>query len=366
MTKNKRRNISFITPEKFASQQTKQMQPPRGKLLFVSCRSGTYLAKEIVNAYQKALTEQSSHEKVLFLKNVDYQFSDSETCARLEQHVGGYDAFIIQCLFDPTSNRSIDENLMAFNVAARALKEHGAKHITAILPYLAYSRQDKPTKFTREATTAKLFADLLTTAGIDRLVSWNVHAEQLHGFYGKIPVNLLSPLSLFEEEYAPFFARDDIIAVAPDVGASKMITHFGRNLNINSAIASKYRPKPEKVITSEIIGDFSEKRIAVVLDDIIGSAGSIYAVIKELREKKNVEEIYLGVSHYIGVNDATEKIIDLHENFNLKEVVITNSIPLGKDIFDLSFIKQRSLSDIFCRTINRIHYDQSVSQLFYQ
>ncbi len=356
----------FITPEWFAKNQSRKMMSPRGHLLIASCRSGSKLANLVVKRYQELLKQADSDEDVLFLDNIDYQFTDTETCVRLEKHVGGYDVFLFQSIFDPTSERTIDENYMAFVIAARTLKEHGAKHVTGVLPYLAYARQDKPTKFMREPTTAKLMADLAIDAGIDRLINWDPHSSQIHGFYGGTPLNLLDPLTLFSDEFSRFKGRDDVIAVAPDVGASKFATHFGRALEINSAIASKYRPKPEEVIATEIIGNFKGKNIAIVLDDMVSSGGTVFAVIQKLVKEKDIKEVYLGISHNLCVGEALNRLRKLHEEYHLKEMVVTNSIPQTKEFSSEPFVKIRCLSDIISRTINRIHYNSSVSEIFYE
>lgn len=356
---------TFITPEIFSEEWDQRIASPRGRLLIASCRSGAYLAGKVVDRYQTLLAEKGSESQLLYLENIDFQFSDSETCVRLDSHVGGYDVFLFQAPYDPASGREIDQNVMAFLIAARTFREAGASHVTAILPYLAYARQDKPTKFMREPTTAKLIADLSITAGIDRLVAWHPHSGQISGFYGHIRVDMLDPLTLFVEAFEHFRDREDVIAVAPDVGASKFITYFSRVLNLKSAIASKYRPQPEQTLVSEVIGDFAGKRIALVLDDMISSGGTVYALIKKLIEEKGIEAVYLGASHNLCLQQARERLWDLYENYHLQQVVVTNSIPQTMAFQEMPFVTVKSLSGILARVINRIHYDRSVSELFY-
>jgi ribose-phosphate pyrophosphokinase len=356
----------FITPEWFARDQRRRMEPPRGKLLIASCRSGNHLSAEVVRRYQQLLRESESSDKVLHMANIDQQFSDSETCVRLDQHVGGFDVFLFQALYDPTCGRSIDQNYMAFLTAVRTFREHGVNRITGVLPYLAYARQDKPTKFTREPTTAKLMADLSIEAGLDRLISWDPHSTQIHGFYGQTPLNLLDPLTLFTRAFKAYKNRDDVVAVAPDVGASKFVTHFSRTMKINSAIASKYRPKPEKVITTEIIGDLENKRIAIVLDDIMSSGNTIYAVVKKLVTEKKIKEVYVGVSHNLCTDSAFEYMSELHDRYRLRELIVTNTIPQTSKFKERTFLKIYNLADVLSLTINRIHYNRSVSELFYE
>ena len=356
----------FFTPEWFAKNQAEKPIPPRGKLLIAGLQSGAYLSEKVASRYEELLTEEGSQDDILHLENIDKRFSDEETNVRLPIHVGGCDVYLFQSLFDPTSDLSIDQNYMAFLIAARAFKEHGARQITGVLPYLAYARQDKPTKFTREPTTARLMADLSTSAGIDRLIAWDPHAGQIRGFYGGLPVHMLESLTLFIEEFGRFKGREDAIVVAPDVGASKFVTHFGRALNINSAIATKFRPKPEVVRVSEIIGDFTDKKVVIILDDMISSGGTVFELIKKLVTENDIDEVYLGVSHNLCVGCARENLSALNRDYNLKEVVVTNSIPQTEDFKALPYVKVKCLSDTLARTINRIHYDHSVSQVFYR
>ncbi|MFO7958264.1 MAG: ribose-phosphate diphosphokinase [Candidatus Brocadiia bacterium] len=357
---------AFFTPEIFAHQQALRMVSPRGRLLIAGCCSGSYLTRKVVDRYRELLAEAGGRNDVLHLEDIDYRFSDSETCVRLEEHVGGYDVFLIQALFDPTSERTIDQNYMAFLIAARTFREHGANHVTGVLPYLAYSRQDKPTKFMREPTTAKLMADLSVEAGIDRLISWDPHSGQIRGFYAGRPTNMLETLTLFIETFAEYEGREDVIAVAPDVGASKFVTHFGRALDLNCAIASKFRPEPERAEITDIIGEFEGKRIAIVLDDMISGGGTVHAVVTQLVENTGIEEVLVGVSHNLCVGQARDRLEELHADYGLREVIVTNSIPQTEDFQSLPFVTVRCLSDPLARTINRIHYNRSVSEVFWR
>ncbi len=355
---------TFFTPEGFNQEQARRIGSPRGKLLIASCASASYLTKRAVEQYQQYLRQGGSDAQVLYLDSVDYRFSDTETCVRLDMHVGGYDVFLFQALFNPVLGYGVDQNYLAFLIAARAFREHGANHVTAVLPYLAYARQDKPTKFMREPTTAKLMADLSAEAGVDRVITWHPHSRQIHGFYSGMPVVNLESLGLFVEEFSHFESREDVIAVAPDAGASKFVTYFGRALDLRSAVASKYRPRQEQAVITEIIADFTGKRVAIVLDDMISSGGTVYELIKKLVKQKGIEEVYLGASHNLCRDDARERLLDLHENYNLKQIVVTNSIPQTEKFASLPFVAVRCLSDTLSRVINRIHYNQSVSELF--
>ena len=360
------RESSFFTPEQYAAEHKKQMESPRGQLLIASCRSGAALAEKVVERYNQILKKMGSQGEVLYLENIDKNFSDSETNVRLDMHISGYDVFLFQALLDPASGRSIDQNYMATLIGARAFKEHGASHITAVLPYLAYARQDKPTKFEREPTTARLMADLAVGAGIDRLVVWDPHSSQIRGFYGSIPVHMIESLTLFINELAAFKGRKDVIVVAPDEGAAKYVAHFGRAMDLQYAIASKYRPAPEVAEIKEIMGDFEGKTTAIVLDDMISGGGTMQELAKKLVQDKGIKEIYIGISHNLCIPAALARIKEIQKDFNLKKLLVTDSIPQTEEFMKLDGMKQISLAEIMARAVNRIHYNRSVREIFYR
>jgi len=194
----------FYTPERFRQEQMHVAESPRGGLLMSSCGAGAYLARRVVKAYREQLAAAGAESGFPYLEGIDFQFSDSETCVRLPADVSGRDVFLFQTLLDPTATSQhadgrthtgqVDHNYMAFLIAVRTLREWGANHVTAILPYLAYARQDKPTEYQREPTTAKLMADLAIKSGLDRLITWDPHSASIRGFYDNVPVETLEAL----------------------------------------------------------------------------------------------------------------------------------------------------------------------------
>jgi ribose-phosphate pyrophosphokinase len=205
-------------------------------------------------------------------------------------------------------------------------------------------------------------ADVSIEAGLDRLVAWDPHTEQIHGFYGSVPVDALSPLALSAQEFRAFQGRSDVIVVAPDAGASKFIMHVARTLRVSSAVASKYRPQPEEAEISEIMGNLEGKRIAVVLDDMINTGGTIQATISKLVDEMGIQEVHLGVSHNLCTQRALQRLSALHEESRLHRVVVTNSVPQTEAFQTRPFVTVRSLADPLARAINRIHYHRSVRQ----
>jgi ribose-phosphate pyrophosphokinase len=336
----------------------------RDELVIAACESAKDFAGRVVDCYRKQLTGSEGGAQLTFLDNLEDSFGDSETRIRIDRHVGGSDVFLFQQLLDPVAGIGVNQNYLAFLIAARAFREHGAGRITAVLPHLAYSRQDKPTKYTREATTAQLMAELALTAGIDRLISWAPHSTQLHGFYGAAPMHLLDPQNLFLREFERFRGSEQVIITAPDAGAAKLATHFSREMNCSCALASKYRPKPGSVEISDVIGDFSGKRVALILDDMIASGGTIYELARRLTRNKGIEELYVGVGHNLCLPEARQRLDELYQQGSLKSFATTDSVPQTEEFRNLPFVAIHSLDDIICKTINRVHYNRSVSELF--
>lgn len=332
---------------------------PRGKLVIAACAPARYLAHFIVASLNEELARDDKDNPIPYLNDIDFRFSDSEIGVRLNMDVSGCDVFLLQALYDPGRGEPVSENYLALCIATRAFREWGAHKITAILPYLAYARQDKPTRFQREPTTAKLMADLLIASGIDRLVTWHPHYQQIHGFYSGIPVDVLEPLNYFTDLFAEYKGKEDVVLVAPDVGVSKFVTHLGRMLDLQVAIAAKYHPEQEQSEISQIIGDLADKRIALVIDDMISSGGTIHEVVTKLVKDYQIEQVMVAVSHNLCSQTAYDRLLELHEDYHLQQLMVTNSIPQTDTFKQLPFMTVHNLSGALTRTIKQIHYDRS-------
>lgn len=350
----------FLTPDAFARERVSSAAPPRGELLLVSCRSGERLAEGVLGAYRRL----AGGEVGEYLPAIDFSFQDRETCARLDHDVHGADVYLFQSLHNPAREEPVDQNLMGLLVAGRTLREWGARHITAVLPYLAYARQDKPTRFQREPTTAKLVADLLLTAGIERVVAWHPHSALLRGFFPRESLVALEPLGLFLERYRDLDGRDDVVVVAPDAGAAGLASYFALALNVRHAIALKRRPAPGEAEISEVLGDLRGAKTVIILDDMIASGGTLHALVRRLAERWDVAEILVGVSHNLCLAPAYERLDDLHRNYRLREVLVTDSVPQTKEFRALPFLREESLTERLARAINALHYEQPLAGLF--
>lgn len=361
--------VRFFTPESFDSIKKKHLSGPNGWLLFVACNAGIDYAQAVKKEYENQLKANGSSLKEIPLlgsqeKPVTRIFTDTESCPRLDQHVAGSNAFVFQCVHEFITPNTVNENIQQLLQVIRTLRAHRARTITVVTPYCPYSRQDKPSFLKREATLASLFADQLKIAGADTHLTYHPHALSLHGFYEPdMMLVALSGLDLFVEIFRRFKGLNDIVAVSTDAGGAKFTVHYSDALNIPYAIANKFRPGKDKANLLGIIGNIQDKKIAIITDDETVTGTSIINAAQWLYTH-GVQQIYIGISHLKLKEQFIPQIINLHKEYGLIELHTTDSIPQIQKISQLPFLKIHSLASRFAATINRLHYNQSVSDLF--
>lgn len=277
------------------------------------------------------------------------RFSDGEINVNIGETVRGMDVFIIQ-----STNTPVNENLMEVLILIDAVKRASAGRINAVLPYYGYARQDRKTK-AREPITAKLVADLLTVAGADRVISMDLHAAQIQGYFN-IPVDHLSGVPILAE-YFKGIADKDTVVVSPDLGGVTRARSFANLLDLPIAIIEKRRPKANVSEVMNVIGDIEGKN-AILIDDIIDTAGTITkaaSVLKNFGAKK----VYGCATHGVLSGPAIERI----DNSELEKFIITDTIPLPEKK-KIGKIEVVSVAPLFAEAIKRIHENESVSKLF--
>jgi len=277
-------------------------------------------------------------------------FSDGETWVEIDENVRGMDVFVFQSTCPP-----VNSSLMELLIMIDALKRASADRITAVIPYYGYARQDR--KVTpRAPITAKLVADLLTTAGANRVLSVDLHAGQIQGFFN-IPVDNLyaTPVII---EYIKSLLSDDIVVVSPDTGGVVRARAFAKRLDAALAIVDKRRETPNESEVMNIIGNVKGKS-AVILDDMIDTAGTMVQAASALKGEGAVE-IFACCTHPVLSGPAIDRIKDS----NLKEVIVTDTIPLHEKAQSCKQIKVLSISDLLSEAVKRIYYNESVSSLF--
>lgn len=280
------------------------------------------------------------------------RFADGEIIVEPEESVRGKRIFLIQSTGDPVS-----ENYMEILVALDAFKRASAGEVTVVMPYFGYARQDRKAR-ARQPITAKLMADLLQVAGADRIVTLDLHAPQIQGFFN-IPIDDLTAVSMIGQYFRAKRFTEEVVVVSPDHGGATRARKLSDVIPGSTiAIIDKRRTQPNVSESLNIIGDV-EGKICIVIDDIIDTGGSIIGGF-ELLYKKGAKEVYCAVSHGILSNDAVEKI----NKSQVKEVVITNSLTLSPEKRKESKIKQISIGFMLAKTIEAIYNHNPVSELY--
>lgn len=277
------------------------------------------------------------------------RFSEGEIQVRIDQNVRGKDIFVIQPTCPP-----INDNLMELLIIIDALARASAGRVTAVIPYYGYARQDRKDQ-PRVPITAKLVANLIANAGADRVLTMDLHAGQIQGFFD-IPVDHLFAAPVLIEHFKKFMG-EDMVVVSPDVGGVKMARAFAKRLEAPLGIIDKRRIDGESTEAMNILGDV-EGKIAILIDDMCATAGSLTEAANALKNK-GAKAVYAGVTHGIFSGPALERI----GKSGLKEIIVTDSIPLNDDKKHPK-VKVVSIAKLLAEAIKRIHNEESVSSLF--
>ncbi len=281
---------------------------------------------------------------------VNKTFSDGETQIEIEENVRGRHTFIIQSTCSP-----VNDNLMQLLITTDALKRASAKSITAVIPYYGYARQDRKVK-PRVPISAKLVADLITVAGVNRVISIDLHVGQIQGYFN-IPVdNIFSAPILLN--YIRRHFENNLSIISPDAGGVERARAFAKRLNASLAIVDKRREAPNVAEAMNIIGDI-KGRTAIILDDMVDTGGTLIQAAQALIQN-GAENVYACCIHPVLSGDATKRI----EKSPIESLVVTNTIPLGQKSSECSKIKVISVAEILGEAIKRVYFSKSVSSLF--
>ncbi|MBX2825791.1 MAG: ribose-phosphate diphosphokinase [Gammaproteobacteria bacterium] len=280
------------------------------------------------------------------------RFSDGETSLEIQENVRGGDVFVVQSVCAPTN-----DNLMDLLVMIDALRRASAERITAVLPYYGYARQDRRVRSARVPITAKLVANMLSIAGVDRVLTVDVHAEQIQGFFD-IPVDNVyaSPLLLldiYRQKYS------NLIVVSPDVGGVVRARAIAKQLDdADLAIIDKRRPQANQAQVMHIIGDV-EGKTCVLIDDMVDTAGTLCKAAEALKNH-GADKVVALATHPVLSGPALDNIT----GSQLDELVVTDTIPLSEQAQNCTKIRQLSVANLLAETIRRIHLDESVSSVY--
>mgnify|MGYP001185445306 FL=1 len=279
------------------------------------------------------------------------KFADGEIYIEINENIRGNSIFIVQSISSPAN-----DNLMELLLSIDALKRSSAKNITAVIPYFGYARQDRKV-VPRTSISAKLVSNLITKAGADRVVTVDLHAGQIQGFFD-IPVDNLFSTPIFARHARKKIKSKKVICVAPDVGGTERARALGKLLNVGLAIVDKRRPKPGQSQVMNVIGDV-KGQTCIIVDDIIDSGGTIVNAAKALKSR-GAKDVYVYITHGVLSGDAIKKI----KNSVIKNLVITDTIDNVHKTKNVKNIEVLPISGLMGEAIKRISNSTSVSDLF--
>lgn len=304
------------------------------------------------NANNELATRIVEHLNIPLGKALVSNFSDGETMVEIQENVRGRDIFIIQSTCTPSN-----DNLMQLIIMADALRRASAAKITAVVPYFGYARQDRRVRSARVPITAKIIADMMASVGISRLVTVDLHADQIQGFFYMPVDNLYSTPIMLEDIYKKSYKN--IMVVSPDVGGVIRARAIAKRLSdADLAIIDKRRPRPNEAQVMHIIGDVKDQD-CIIVDDIVDTASTLCKAVEALK-KHGANKVAAYVTHPVLSGNAIENI----NNSSLDELVITDTIPLSKEAELCKRVRCISLSHMIAEAIRRISGAGSLSRMF--
>ena len=280
------------------------------------------------------------------------RFANGEVYCEIEKNVRGADVFVIQSTCAP-----VNENLMELLIIIDALKRASALSITAVVPHYGYSRQDRKSA-PRTPITAKLVADMMTVAGASRVVTMDLHAGQIQGFFN-IPFDNIFASPVLLEYIQKNLNRENLICISPDAGGVERVRHFAKKLSTELALIDKRRTGPNVAEAMNVIGEVKGKD-CIIIDDMIDTGGTLIQAARALR-KNGANKIYAAATHPVFSDPAIQRISECEE---IEEVIITDTIPLSPEARKIAKIKVVSTADILSKAIHRTFNHDSVSSLF--
>ncbi len=333
----------------------------RGRLAILPCKSGKMLCNRIVEELKRIYGTENIQDMLRPIKANEVHFANGEIKIEILESVRGADLYIVQCFDDPLSDVSVNDNLMALMTATSAAKFADAEHITLILPHFPYSRQER--RKTREAITAKLVTQFFEIAGAGRVVTIDIHAEAIAGFFS-VKFENLHASNLIVNHIMKKYHLEDFIVVSPDVGSAQRARYYAKNFQMELAIIDKVRnyAKIHNISQMNLVGSVKDRHIFIG-DDMISTGSTLLNALALLKEK-GARDIYVACAHPFFNGNATENFNKAYEKGLLKKVIGTDSVYHGPDfIARHEWYDEVTVSRLYAQVIFNINKKRSISSL---
>jgi len=335
----------------------------RGALSIMACESGKEFAQRIVKKLNKILkVESEDYIPLRLTETEEIRFANKEIKTIIRENIRGDDHYIVQCMDDPLSNRSINDNLMALMTALNAAFQSDADSITAVIPQYPYSRQER--KKTREGITAKQIARFLEVSGANRVITLDIHAEAIMGFFTFAKLEDLHASKTIINHFKKHYNHSNLVITAADVGGAEKARFYSKEMGAELAIVDKARNynQPSKIASMRLVGDVKGKDV-LIPDDMIGTGGTIINAAKLLKDK-GAKHIYVACSLPFFNGPARDKIETAFRDGEITRVIGTDAVIHGNDFTKANpWYDEVSIAPLFAKVIHHINTKKSVSEL---
>jgi ribose-phosphate pyrophosphokinase len=330
----------------------------RGKLTLISCDSGKHFYNKVVKEIKKLV-----NHSICLPGSEEYYFANGEVKTIINKNIRGNDVYIFQNIDDPRSEKNVNDNFFALLTAIDAARYADADSITAVIPQFPYARQER--RKTREGITAKLIARYLESAGVDRIITLDIHSEAIQGFFPKAKLENLHASSTFIDYFKSLnLNKETSVVVAPDMGSTERARIYSNALHFGIAVIDKERnyAKASTIANMKLLGDVKNKDL-IIVDDMIATGGTLISAITELK-KHGANDIYIATSLPYFNGNAVEKFDEAYKNGIFKKILGTDAVNWGEEFSkNHPWYEEVSMAPLFARVIYNINHKLSVSAL---
>lgn len=334
----------------------------RGALSIAACDSGINFAERIISELNKLVKSKGEGGQIRRTKTEEINFSNGELKSEIKENIRGDDHYIVQCFDDPNSEKSINDNLMALLTALNAAYQSDADSITAVIPQFAYSRQER--KKGREGITANQIAQFIEVSGANRVITLDVHAEAIVGFFNKALMEDLHASQTLINHFKKNYNTDDLVIAAADVGGAEKARFFSKTMGTDLAIVDKARDysKASTIESMRLVGEVKDKNV-LIPDDMISTGGTIVNAAKLLKDK-GAKDIYMTCSLPFFNGNAADILSQAYEEGVVKRIIGTDAVFHGREFLKkYQWFDEVSIAPLFAKVIYHINTKRSVSEL---